>query len=162
MRVQEQVQEELLELGVVTQDHARRLAGSRREHDVLRDKGRPHGLDRGPDRRAQVERMLRPLTRPGERTEPIEKALHPVDLMGDGPTEVLDELLVAPAAWQELRKRLDRNQRVLDLVGDTRREHLEIGEPLGAPPLHLERLVRRQIAEDGDGTQHPACLIVKG
>src|SRR6266581_1636648 len=94
--------------------------------------------------------------------EPIEKALHPVDLMGDGPTEVLDELLVAPAAWEELRKRLDRNERVLDLVGDTRREHLEIGEPLGAPPLHLERLVRRQIAEDGDGTQHPACLIVKG
>ena len=106
--------------------------------------------------------MMRPLTRPGERTESIEKVLHPVDLMGDGPAEVLDELLVAPAAWQELRKRLDRNQRVLDLVGDARREHLEIGEPLGAPSLHLERLVWRQIAEDGDGTKYPAGLIVKG
>ena len=40
MRVHEKVQEELFELQVVAEDHARRLARRRRKNDVLLDEGR--------------------------------------------------------------------------------------------------------------------------
>jgi len=76
--------------------------------------------------------------------------------------ELGHEPVVATAARQKLSKRLDRHQRVLDLVGDPGRQHLEVGEPLGPLPFDLERLEWREVAEDGDGAQHGAGLIVKG
>ena len=100
---------------------------------------------------------------PGRRqdAEPVQQALHLGDLAAHDATEIGHEALVALPARQELRERLDRLERVLDLVRDARREHLEVREPLGPLPLHLERLERRQIAEDRDGPQHDAGLIVQ-
>jgi hypothetical protein len=46
-------------------------------------------------------------------------------------------------------------------VGDSRREHLEIREPLGPLPLDFERFQRREIAEHRDGAQDGAGLVVQ-
>jgi len=105
--------------------------------------------------------MTRPLPRPRERPEPVEQPLHLRDLVTHDAAELGHEAVVASPPRQELGKRLDRHQRVLDLVSDPGRQHLEIGKPLGALPLHLERLQRREIAEDGDGSQDGARLIVQ-
>ncbi len=81
--------------------------------------------------------------------------------MGHDPAELGHEAVVAPPARQELGKRLDRHQRILDLVRDPGRQHLEVGKPLGPLSFHFERLQRGEVAEDGDGAQHGAGLIVQ-
>jgi hypothetical protein len=77
------------------------------------------------------------------------------------PIELGHEAIVGATTRHQLRERLDRDQRILDLVGDSGREHLEIREPLGPLPLDLERLERREIAEDRDGAQHVAGRVVQ-
>ena len=81
--------------------------------------------------------------------------------MVDDPVELGHEPVVGAAAWHQLRESLDRDQRILDLVGDSRRQHLEVREPLGPLPLHLKCLEWREIAEDRDGAQHGAALVVQ-
>src|SRR5437870_1579137 len=159
--VHQEVQEELLELRVVGKDRAWRWARRRDQGDALLAKDRSHRLDRIADRRPQIDRMVRPLARMRERAQAVQQPLHLGDLVVDDPIELGHEPVVGAAAWHQLRESLDRDQRILDLVGDSRRQHLEVREPLGPLPLHLKCLEWREIAEDRDGAQHGAALVVQ-
>src|SRR5438477_11281599 len=104
--------------------------------------------------------MTRAFAGARERAQTVEEPFHPSDLARDDPAEVVDEPIVAAPTRQELGEGLDRDERVLDLVRDPGREHLEIREPLGAAPLDFELLQWRKNAEDRDRAQHRACRNV--
>src|SRR5205807_735861 len=147
--VAEQIEEELLERRVVAQDLTRVWPGCPADRDPLLIETRLEQLDGVRDGRLQIERAVRASAGPGERPQPAGEVLHAPDLPPDDPGEFLPELLVQKLPRQQLGEGLDRHEGVLDLVTDARGEYLEVGEPLGATPFHLELLKRREIAQDG-------------
>src|SRR5215468_7462710 len=79
--------------------------------------------------------------------EAVEKALHPVDLPADRPGEVPHEIRVAEAVGEHLGERLDRHQRVPNLVNHAGSDGLVGGEALGPLPFALQLLDPREVGE---------------
>jgi len=75
--VHDQIQEKLLQFTVIPPYHSRLFAHPHDESDALLLETRPEKLHRLPQRRAEIQRMPRPLPRPGQRAEPFQEALHP-------------------------------------------------------------------------------------
>ena len=159
MRVHEEVQKQLLEILVISEYAVRRFAETDTDDNALFVEGCLHEFERLRERRPHVDGLLRSTSWMRQRTEAIDDALHAVDLAADDPSELADELRLTRAPRQQLRECLDRHQWVLDLVRDTRGEHFEVGESLGAPALDLELLQGREIAEDRHGSEHGAVGV---
>src|SRR5262245_56484032 len=95
VRVHEQIQEELLEILVIAEHAARRIAETCADGDALLVEPRLHDFERFPERHAQVDGMLRPSPGMGERTQPIDDALHALDLASDDASKLADEVRLA-------------------------------------------------------------------
>ena len=147
---------------MVAEDHARLRAQRLRRREALLFEGWLQELERVGQRQADVDREPRAAGRPRQRLQPVDEPLHPLDLAGRDPPELLQEAPVVTPPRQELHERLDGHQRILDLVGDARRQRLEVGEPLGAPPLDLELLQGGEVAEHHDRPQHGTARVTHG
>ena len=116
------------------------------------------GLDDG---RPDVQPLRKTVRGSRHRTEPIEEPFDARDLPCHDTTEILEEAWLVVAPGNELREGLDGDEGVLDFVRDARREHLEVGQPLGAPTLVFELLERREIAEHGHRADHCPRRVVE-
>ncbi len=137
-RVDDEVEEHLLELGAVHLDRARARSEGGHELYVLADHPPEDELHVAYDR-AQLDDRRREDLPPAEREELPREPRRVLERRGDV-LEVLPALLVArEVAEEELRVALDDGQDVVEVVGD----------PSGEPPdrLHLLRLAELLLEE---------------
>src|SRR5262249_20552782 len=88
VRVHEQIQEQLFEILMIAEHAARRIIQTYSDGDALLVEPRLHDFERLPDRHTQVDGMLRPSPWMGQRPQPIDDALHALDLASDDASEV--------------------------------------------------------------------------
>ena len=109
----------------------------------------------------EIERTQRERGGHREGPEPAQELLDPVDLLHRDLREGGAELVVVGPLGKELGERLDRHQRVPDLVGDTGRHRAECREAISAPLVLFEGLEPGVVVEHGDRPADRALVIVK-
>src|SRR5438270_12732918 len=108
-----------------------------------------------------VHRREDRLGRAGETQKLIHQRIDPIDLVPDQVRKGFPEIGVLITLRQKLGKRLDGDERVLDLVGHAGRERTETREPVAAANLQFEALQRGDIGEDNERAEHFTLLTVK-
>ena len=101
------------------------------------------------------------LGRPGETQKLVNERIDPIDFVADEIGKCLAEIGILITLRQQLRKRLDRNERVLDFVRHAGRKRAEAGETVAAADLQLESFQRGDIGQHHERAEHLPFLAVE-
>ena len=111
---------------------------------------RAHQVDRFLHRRAEIERAEVELRRVREVIDLGNDPIEPLDFLDDDFVEIAAEIRVVETLGKELRKGLDRDQRVAHFVRHARGEIGPEGGPIRQLLFLPERFLRREIRDDRD------------
>jgi hypothetical protein len=156
LRVVDQVQHHLLELGTVGHDRDRAGREVQPHLDAVVQQELLAQLQDGAHDTIQVHRLARRLRLAGELEEAVHDARRPLRAGADG-VDVLPQRLRV-VVLHEVRRAADHHQRIADLVRHAGHQLADGGEPRGVDePLLIGRLAG-EVLGDGDDLPHLAAL----